>query len=528
MTAVPDATVGVTSTLSDANWPNPGGQAWWPWMVRGVRCERTGNIILLIAHHSGYGGRLYTGNGAFTFTEATASFGVTGTAMSLAVGGYLNVDLNHDGYGDLAAFAVESKNLTYDEDTDQLALSFAPWNGEGGIGGSHLNVLREVSGRLEFEDYVYPQWPTTLTYTRKKWTYNGSSYVLTTNNAAGPPSGIPQAVLDEIGPYLDNGTQQSGKRFISVHYVPFDFDLDGSDDDLLILFSGSYGGANRGWFLESDGAGGYIDRTAAWGLPTTGMPVLVRQKEFGRPFEPGGADARLHDLAGAARPDLFLSNIPAQGEFGHYRWNGSTYAKLTTSPITTQLGLDEEYPKRLYAVDLTNSGRLDYVLQRPRAGSTYIYTHDGAGTLTLHSTRTSWDADGLWIDDLNGNGLPDFVLGGDGGADSGITSGTGARCLSIYQNTTTNPGNYLGVLIRRSGGETLNYFGVGSKIEVFTAGQSFALSALIQRWYARPDGLPLVFGLGGEATVDLKVTWPDATTSTQAGVAVNQTITVTG
>lgn len=532
LTAVPDATVNITQNLSAANWVHAD---WWPWTVRTVRFERTGVLSIIIVHHSG-GGRVYdqVAVGSFAFSEAGANYG--SPSFSATVVGYHNLDLNHDGYGDLACWnqANGDNNLIYSNATGNLTATVVPWN----FDSANFAAVREQqpSGHLQIETRAYPQWPTTLNYTRYLYSWNGSAYV-ETSGTIDPVTefNLPAGTVTSMQSYLDNGSQDPTKRFMEFRYVPFDFDLDGTNDDLIIQLIGGYGGVLRGWYLESDGAGGYIDRTSTWNLPTTGLPMIARQKEFGRPFEPTQhPDADLHDLAGAAKPDLFLEDIPVAngggGQHGHYRWNAGLgqYEKLTGSPITARLGENDAYPKRLYAVDLTNSGRLDYVLQRPRSAVTYVYTHDGSGTLALHSTRTSWDADGLCIDDVDGDGLPDFVLGGDGGADSGVASGDRARCLSIYENTTTSPGNYLGILIRRTGREATNYFGVGAKVEVFTAGQSFAASALVRRWYARPDGLPLVFGVGRRGTVDYRVTWPDGTTTTQTAVATNQTVTVTG
>lgn len=530
LTAVADATAGITSTLSSANWTHASA-TWWPWTLRAHRFERTGNKGVLIVHHSDYGGRLYDGDGAFGFTNETASYGVSSPDMSDAVGGYLQIDLNHDGYGDLAAFSTNSMlNWLYDEGDGTLDSAAAPWNFEGPSAGIHPHLMREVSDKLEIEAEWWTDWPTALTFTRGKWTYNGTTYIETKDTSAGPPSGIPSGTLDEMETYLDDGSHVAEKRFIKFEFIPFDFDLDGTADDLIISLTGGYGGANRGWYLESDGAGGYIDRTSAWGLPDTGYPLIVRQKEFGRPFDCWPADASWHDFTTAAKPDLFLANIPGGGDFGHFRWNGSAYAKIT-SDLTDKLGLDDSYQKRLYGVDLTNSGHLDLILSRPRQGYCYVFLNDGSGNFTQYTIGRDlrhWDSDGLLIEDFNGNGLPDLILGGDGGTDSGVTSANNARCLSIWQNATTDAGNYLGILIRRTGREATNYFGVGSKIEVFEAGQSFSAASLIRRWYARPDGMPLIFGVGNEATVDYRVTWPDASTTSATAVSTNQTVTVTG
>lgn len=535
--AVPDATVGVTADIAAwyAEYSNP--SQWWMWQVRTHDMTRSGTPgLLIVSHRTGNGARLYAGDGAFGFNENTDDYGVTWDDFFLTTGGYLALDLDHDGYADFANYSEgAAKNVTYNEGSGTVTIANAPWVFEG-LPHLIINTIQELQplGYLRLETHQMADWPENLQRTRFRYDWNGSAYT-ENKTTVDPPTGIPSEVIAEMETYLDDGSHAIEKRYLEFYYSNFDFDLDGTNDDLLIQMAGSYGGELRGWYLESDGEGGYIDRTADWALPTTGIPLIIRQKEFGRPFEinPPYPDSHLHDLGGVARPDLFLANIPGGGEYGHYRWNAGAgeYEKLTGSPLTAKLGLDDSYQKRLYAVDLTNSGRLDLVLSRPRQGYCYIFLNDGTGEFSQYSIGRDlrhWDADGMVIDDLNDDGLPELILGGDGGVDSGVTSGTTARCLSVWENTTTNPGNYLGIKIRRTGREATNYFGVASQIEVFEAGESFADAALIRRWYARTDGLPLIFGVGNEATVDYRVTWPDGTTTTATAVATNQIVTVTG
>jgi len=544
LTAVPDATVGVTDVVAD--WEADATSWWlWPWQVRTVRPSLSGHPgLMLVSHDARSGAVLFSGDGAYGFTENTTGYGVVRTDFPAATGGYLMVDADHDGYPDLMPFAEDSYVFPlYDNGTGDIDIStFAPWSFEG---EPHVypNVVNEQAGngRLSVVILSMEDWPENLDRHRITYNYNGTTWD-EVKDTIDPPDGIPAGVIAELEALLDNGTNQAGKRYIDIDYVPFDLTGSGSAADMVITFETSYEGVKRTWLLEDDGAGGYTDRTAAWGLPmagdgngASGMALFLRQKEYGRPFypHPPWKDAHLHDLAGTGRPDLFLSDVPANGGApGHYRWNvGAGEYQIVAGDLTDALDGDEVYEKRLYCVDLTNSGYLDLVLSSPRLGFCYIYRNNGTGTFTEYSVGRDlrhWDSDGLCIDDLTGDGLPDFILGGDGGTDSGVTSAEDALCLSVWRNSTTNPGDYLGVLIRRTGRQATNYFGVSAVVEVFVAGTSFAAASLIRRWRARSDGLPLIFGVGNRATVDYRVTWPDATTTTATGVATNQVVTVTG
>lgn len=541
LTAVPDATVGITADI--ATWYSTdlpavlggpvSGTHWWLWEVKEVDPFDSGKPWLTVGHHRPAAGTRFYRNthptsGELAFTHATSDLGFEWTNSGYVTGGLQQWDFDGDGDPDLSWFVDSSANAKqklasgYPSETTYTQTDLLP---SGGNDRFDLFGDLDGDGTLVYEMHLNPQWPTSTVKGSDRFTWNGTGWTAE-EGTVGPPEGVPSELLTELATYLYDGTtipKPENRRFIVMGWFYCDIDGDGNDE-LIYQQCGAYGSPNVGAYLKWNGSS-WVDMTSTWGLPREGAPLLLRQ--FQRPFRQlAQVNAHLHesfDDSGGFAMFIWQGTAP-----GYYKWNGSGWTRQTDSPLSTRLELSDSYPVRLMAVDLTNSGRIDVVMQRPRSGNVYVFLNDGDGGLTEYSVGRqlrSWDATGVCIADLDGNGLPEIILGGDAGADSGVTSGITARCLSIWQNTTTSPGNHLKVKLRRASGGAP--WGTGGTVEVYVAGQSFAPSALIRRWFARPDGIPLIFGVGNRSTVDLKVNWPGGDVTTQTAVNVNQTVTVT-
>ena len=103
----------------------------------------------------------------------------------------------------------------------------------------------------------------------------------------------------------------------------------------------------------------------------------------------------------------------------------------------------------------------------------------------------------------------------------------------LLKNTTANSNHYLDVKIDQGAG-TGNRYGIGATVEIYRAGQSGNLAALLgKKTISLSDGfstgsLPIAhFGLGANTSVDVIVKLPGGSTLTQSSATSNQTLTVT-
>jgi hypothetical protein len=96
---------------------------------------------------------------------------------------------------------------------------------------------------------------------------------------------------------------------------------------------------------------------------------------------------------------------------------------------------------------------------------------------------------------MNGDGLPDIIVGGPGGTD-----------VTVYVNQTQTTNHYCNLYPRMP---EPNPFAVGAKIEFFHAGalgKAGAWPFLADQAHA--NGTPIHAGLGQERTFDVRATFP--------------------
>jgi len=82
--------------------------------------------------------------------------------------------------------------------------------------------------------------------------------------------------------------------------------------------------------------------------------------------------------------------------------------------------------------------------------------------------------------------------------------------LELYRNTTADVGNWVTVSLRQNGG---NVDAIGAVISVQTEDSVQSIQQVIGGGHGGGQLLPRHFGLGAADHADVKVEWPDGTTS---------------
>lgn len=547
LTPVDDATVGISANL-DA-WKNvdypaqyggpPGGLDWKLWSLQAWDHDDDGFPALIVAnHYQNGGGRIYTQSSAapMAFSDTTAALGLNWYSFGSVTGGIAVFDFDGDNAVDITLWGP-SNNPWYrlvGGTITQFSASGPNASGQAWY-IDHLADL-DGDGDLDFDIIDTPQWPTTTVCTKYKYRWNGASFSASTESVP-VPTGVPSSVTTDAAQWLDDGSQATSTRFMNVRWIA-GFDLNRSGQPGMILrilreYSEVIDDTGATYYLGPDGAGGFQDMTAAWGLPRKGVPLFLKQ--FGAPFEDSGqVSQHLHtSIDGQGNPYLFIWCGSGAGSApGVYRWQDTAYVRLAADPLTTRLADQDPYEVELYAADLRNWGLIDIIFHSPRLGYVDVFLNDGNGGFIKYDPvpgtparrLRSWDARGFCLVDIDNDGGLDLICGGDAG--SGAGSSETALKLAIWRNTTENRGNFLKVEARRASGG--NRKAVGAVIECYRPGEGFSADALLRRWGADPGGMGTIFGLANRSTVDVKVTFPGGAVETRTAVSANQTITVTG
>ena len=432
-----------------------GDHGWWLWGLTAVDFDNDGDADLVPTHHGSSGGLLIRNllkeTGKLTFTNATAAMGVASRDLPQGMGlRTFAMDLNGDGWLDLVG--VRSAHFI-----NEKGMRFVP------AGKQRFDTIYPLStddfngdGHPDFEDGVNAM----------IWNPAASEFKA---QALSLPftSNIPPVVMEQVAEKLKK------VRFWRYHYIT-DCDLDGDGiNDVVVTGFAGYSGNGQTRFLAADKDGRLADRTDASGLPGDAAIIL------------------LFDFNGDGAVDVLNAQTP---QSGLYLNDGHGKFTLTPGPVTAFLKQTGPYLHRAWAVDFNCDGKPDLVLSNPRFGRAEIYENLGGGNFKVLHKATGWDSDPVAVCDVDGDGLPDVVIGGP------------ANSITIYLNRTPAPGRYCNIYPRMN---APNLFAVGSVVEVYRAGElGKSGSRPILRSKAPADGTPVHIGLGEAKQFDLRVRFP--------------------
>ncbi|WP_090195437.1 CRTAC1 family protein [Yoonia tamlensis] len=233
------------------------------------------------------------------------------------------------------------------------------------------------------------------------------------------------------------------------------------------------------------------------------------------------------DITGDGLPDVMLTSMGDQilmtndgHQFAAVPYATGTYAQrpFTGDDGRPSTGWHAEFG------DINNDGRADLFIakgnvdQMPglamldpnnllmqNADGTFSESAGPSGIGTTHRAR------GAALADLNADGLLDIIV-------------VNRRApLEIWQNTSTDTGNWLRIDPRQTGS---NIYAIGAIVELRTAEGTQTIERTIGGGHASGSLVPLHFGVGAHETADIRVVWPDGTIGPWETFSANQSITV--
>ncbi|MCA8879383.1 MAG: CRTAC1 family protein [Rhodobacteraceae bacterium] len=256
---------------------------------------------------------------------------------------------------------------------------------------------------------------------------------------------------------------------------------------------------------------------------------LLNEADGWRPISIWGMGIASEDLNGDLRPDVVLTSMGDQllqyaTETAGYR--DAPYATGATAH-RPHVGDDGRPSTGWHAQfgDVDNDGRPDLFISkgnvdqmpgmamrdpnnllRQNADGTFTEVSVEAGIATVERSR------GAALTDLNRDGLLDLIV-------------VNRRApLELWQNVTTDAGNWVAVTPRQDGANT---FAVGGWIEVRGPDGHVATQELtVGGGHAGGQAGPIHFGLGAADAAEIRVLWPDGSASDWMQLPANRLVTI--
>lgn len=444
--------------------------------------------------------------GRFTDVTAASGLGTRDFGIGVAAGdvdGDGRLDLYVTAYGRNRLF-LNRGGLRFEESTDKAGVGDTGF----GSGAAFSDVDRDGDMDLYLSNYVNFTWDGQKPVPSK---WGGYSLPSTLNPSSFAPAANRffrnrgDGTFEEMAKAL--GIEDAEGRGLSCTFA--DFNEDGWPD-LYVLND-----VSKNAYFENRGDGTFEDRS---------LESLSADYR-------GAMGNAVCDLDEDGDLDLFITHWIAQ-ENGLYINLLHESAKRAGSPMRLMFG-DKSNFWGLGATGLNYVGwgtaffdyDLDGTVDLAVVNGSTMPSDSDPGRLTPQPPQLFWhkrgerffeigdEAGSVLTKPLSGRGLVDGDLDGDGDPDLIITENFGP--LHVWRNEGPT-GAALTVRLRKGAG---NRFGVGALVRVTAGGrtQTQAVGAGTSYLCHRP--LELRFGLGGAATADVEVRWPDGKLSKRQGVA---------
>ena len=447
-----------------------------------------------------------TGNGSFV--DVTRQAGVAGNGgfgTGVAVGDYDN-DGNPDIY--VTGFSTNilyhnNGNGTFTDVTVSAGVSGGGWSSSAGFfdydrdGDLDLYVVRYLDYNIKENPYCGYEKEGYRQYCDPR-NFDGVPDLLYRNNGDRTFTDVSKKA----------GIANPAGKGLGVAFA--DFDLDGWPDIYV---------ANdtvRNFLYHNNGDGTFTDLAYSAGV---GYDKNGKAR--------AGMGVEFTDFDGDGLPDIFVTNFSEEFN-GLFRNRGDS----TFDDVAEDVGLESSFLPLGFGTklfDYDNDGRID------------IFVTNGHVTDNIHlyKPRLSWQqTDSLYHNENGrfrevsaesgpafqfkhvGRGAATGDFDNDGDLDI-VVSNCGQRPI-LMRNDGGNKNRWIVIKAR---GNQSNYFGVGAKVSVETAGGKQLKEIGAAGSYLSSSDLRLFFGLGGERKVKrLEIIWPSGRKQILTDVAAGQTL----
>lgn len=441
------------------------------------------------------GGKLFLNNKNGTFSDITASAGIT---VPYYVSNF--IDMNNDGKEDILYLHTTASN-------NRIYIN----NGDNTFTGSPLNMgltsfvfistlsVADVNND-KYPDLFVGQLRTSSGLPLKNYLFinnknNGFTYKDIYSSNMGSSSAVPDSTKWETRASMFT-----------------DYDLDGDLDLYVAIYR-----QEQDQLWKNDGAGNFTNVLKS----TTGyidyIPAPVDWSDHGT-----GCDWADYDNDGDM--DLLLSNFAHPVNYNTYGFGTTTIWRndgLTPTTFTNMKGQHGIAYKEPYAGaawgDVNADGLLDIYITcfawYASCDMSEMYIHNANHTFTKSTTTyglntAKGEADGSFVDYDN-----------DGKLD--LASAVSSFNVALFRNTLNSGNNWVQLDLESVTG---NKMAIGAKVQLTAGGKTYTQFQVPNHGALQNKGNRLYFGLGKATSItSVKVTWPNGSTlqETFSGLSIN-------
>jgi enediyne biosynthesis protein E4 len=450
---------------------------------------------------------LYRNNGDGTFTDVTASAGITNTmlGMGMSVGDYNNdgwSDFYITGYGASKLYRNTGKG-TFTDVTMQAGVTNNLW------GTSSAFLDYDKDGQLDLFVCNY------LTYDEKDLPctfYDGKPYC-SINKFKGSASRLFRNNGDGTFADVSEKARVANPKGKGLGVVALDYDNDGRID----IFQANDTAANFLYHNKGDGTFSEVALAAGVAFDPNGNAR-------------GGMGVDADDIDGDGYLEIFVANFSAETNALFHNDGEGVFTEVTNKFGLGAISLPMSgFGSRFF--DYNNDGLVDLFVHNGHPfepinklfpETTYkeppfLFENTGKGFRDVaaqhgNALKRSYAGRGLAVGDLDNDGDSDLLL---------INVGEPPVLL---RNDGGQRNSWLGINLV---GTTSNRDGVGAKVTLTIQGKQRIKQRLGGTSYCSASDPRLLFGLGTVTKIDeIKVEWPSGRTTSLKNVRTNQYLTI--